>query len=633
MKKVELKIALIFLSLLFAGYLNSAYAASGVLLKIRVEEGASGDSGSFERIDEREIRLLNGVETASFQANFTLSTTPTVLGDGNVLLDLNLVTLPPRPQTIFTGVLAKDKETFFLGEVEVKEGRSFRIFLTPRMTDVPEPDCRLDTRDKEAEDWDELPGSHFFFRYIMNSLADMHWSHIKGHVEGEYRRFRAVFGFTQPAMDRMEYFLLPCRASEIVWDDRFDIGLDPVKNKVYVVYNLFERSIDSPGAGFLMLYRLWGYAPPMLAEGIGNYFSLSHHFTKRIIASERSVPLRKLTITSSYNRQPENVAFWESSSFVRYLVKTYSLDRFEVLYKKATDLTLEQTIEDVYQKDLATLEKEWLVFLEGYRDTITDLYYGAEMKMKNRHYDGAIELYQDMLGLFGRDAGILRSLAYVHYLSGDYDASEKLYQEVLSKDTLNPEYLHTLGNIKSLKGEYKKAESFYQKVISLDSTYVDSYVELAQLEMTRGDLRRAKEHFELAGGLDSKTQAKIDIYSGLGTIKAELGEAEQAQKIFERALLNAKAFVLEFSGRPIPYLRLGESFFNVGKIDSAVNFLEISEFMEDRPVYRGQVLLALGKAYQKRGDTPRAKLFLQEVLGLPCGFEERKEAEKLLKSM
>ncbi|UCB52281.1 MAG: tetratricopeptide repeat protein [Candidatus Zixiibacteriota bacterium] len=633
MKKAKFKIGLIFLILLFAVGLNPTYGATGVLLKIRVEEGISGDSASFRLIDQREIRLENGVQTASFLANFTLSTTPTVLADGNIMLDLNLVTLPPRPQTVFTGVLADDKEEFLLGEVEVKEGRSFKIFLTPRITDLPEPDCLLDTRDKEAEDWDELPGSHFFFRYILNSLADLHWSHIKGHGEGEYRRFRGVFGFTQPAMDRMEYFLLPCRANEIVWDHRFDIGLDPVKNKVYVVYNLFERSIDSPGVGFLLFYRLWGYAPPMLAEGIGNYFSLSHHFTRKIIASGRRVPLRKLTVTRDYRKQPEDVAFWESSSFVRYLVRTYNVDRFRRLYKKATDLTLEQAIEEVYQKDLAALEKEWLSFLEGQRDTIADLYYGAEMKMKNRHYNEAIELYQDMLNLYGRDVGILRSLAYVYYLSGDYDSSEKLYLEVLSRDTLNLEYLQTLGNIRGLKGDYGKARSYYQKVISLDSTFIDSYIELAQLEMSQGDLRLAKGYFEQAEGLRPIAQAEIEIYSGLGSIHDELGETEQAKKILERALLSAKHFVHEFPDKPIPYLKLGESFFNVGKIDSAVNFLEISEFMEDRPVYRGRILLALGKAYKRRGEISRARRSLQEVLGLPCGHKEKKEAERFLKSM
>ncbi len=629
---MKFKIGLIFFILLFSIGLSLAYGEPGILLEISVEEGIPHDSASFELIDQREIRLLNGVETASFQANFTLSTIPTVLDSENVILTLSLITLPPKPQTILREVLAKNKKTFFLDEVKAKQGRVYKVYLTPKITEVIEPECDLNTLDKEREDWEELPSSHFFFRYILNSLADLHWAKIKGHAETEYRRFRETFGFTRPAMDRMEYFLLPCRANEVVWDDRFNIGLDPVRNKIYAIYNLFERSVDSPGVGFLLFYRLWGYAPPMLAEGIGGYFSLSHHFTKKLITAKRWVPLKTLKITKDYRKQPKEVAFWESCSFVRFLVKTYRLDKFKLLYENATDLTLEQTIQEVYQKNLATLEDEWLSFLEGYRDSITDFYYLASMKMNNRHYDEAVELYRDMLSLYGRDPGILRSMAYLYYLKGDYDQSEKFYQEVLSGDTLNLEYLHILGNIKGIKGEYDKAKSYYQKVISLDSTYVEAYVRLAKLEMVNGDFLFAKEYFEQIQALETKTQAKVEIYSGLGTIYEKLGKIQEAKESFQKALFYARRFVVEYSDRPIPYLRLGESFFNVGEIDSAINFFQIAEFLEDRPLYRSRVLLALGKAYQRKNDVSKAKLYFQEVLNLPSGFEEEKKAERLLKS-
>jgi len=314
-------------------------------------------------------------------------------------------------------------------------------------------------------------------------------------------------------------------------------------------------------------------------------------------------------------------------------VKTYHLDKFKLLYQKSTDLTLEQTIQEIYQRNLATLEKEWLSFLEGYRDSISDFYYLASVKMNNHRYDEAIELYHDMLSLYGRDPGILRSLAYVYYLKGDYDQSEKFYQEVLAGDTLNLEYLHILGNIKGIKGEYDEAKGYYLKVISLDSGYVESYLRLAKLEIAKGDLLLAKERFEQAQGLETGTQDKIKIFAGLGTIYEKLGKAEKAEKSFQNALFYARRFVIEFSDRPIPYLKLGESFFNVGEVDSAINFFQIAEFLEDRPLYRGRVLLALGKAYQEKNDVPKAKMFFQEVLNLPTGFEERKEAERLLKSL
>jgi tetratricopeptide (TPR) repeat protein len=630
MNQKKLKISLIVCAFLIPWYLETTLGASGILLDISVKEGIPGDSGSFALIDKREIKLINGLETASFQANFTLTTIATVLDSQNVTLSLSLITLPPQPQTIFREFLAKNKETIFLDEVKAKQGRVFRVYLTPKVADVQKPECDLDTRNKEKEEWDELPSSHFFFRYILHSLADIHWSIIKGHVEGEYKRFRETFGFTQPAMDRMEYFLLPCHANEVVWDDRFDIGLDPTKNKIYTIYNLFERSLDSPGVGFLLFYRLWGYAPPMLAEGIGGYFTMSHHFTQKLITEKKWVSLNELKITKDYRKRSKDVAFWEACSFVRFLVKSYNLDKFKRLYGRATDLTLEQTVQEIYQKSLATLEKEWLSFLEGYRDSISDFYYLASAKMNNGHYDEAIQLYQDMLSLYGKDPGILRSLAYVYYLKGDYDQSERYYQEVLSGDTLNMEYLQILGNIKVMKGEYDKAKEYYLRIISLDSNYVDAYVKLARLETINGDFLLAKEYYEHAEKMDNETQTKVDIYTDLGTIYKKLKNTEKAQENFGSALFYARRFVVEYSDNSIPYFKMGESFFNLGEIDSAINFFQIAEFMEDKPLYRGRVLLALGKAYQEKNDLAKAREYFQEVLNLPTGFEERKEAERLL---
>jgi tetratricopeptide (TPR) repeat protein len=630
MYHIKSKLCLIFLILLLSLNLESTFGASGIILDISVKEGIPGDSASFKLIDQREIKLLNGVETASFQANFTLSTIATILDSQNVILNLSLITLPPQPQTIFREVMVKDKEIFFLDEVKAKEKGVFRIFLTPQIVNLPKPECTLDTKDKEKEEWDELPSSHFFFRYILKSLADLHWAKIKGHAETEYRRFRETFGFTQPAMDRMEYYLLPCHANEVVWDNRFDTGLDPTKNKIYVIYNFFEKSIDSPGIGFLLFYRLWGYAPPMLAEGIGNYFSLSHHFTKKLIATKKWVPLKELEITKDYRKQPKDVAFWESSSFVRFLMKSYQLDKFKQVYTKATDLTLEQAIEEVYQKNLSTLEEEWLSFLEGYKDSISDFYYVAGVKRDNGHYDEAIELYQDMLSLYGKDPGILRSLAYLYYVKGEYDQSERYYRELLSGDTLNLNYLQILGNLKNIKGEYDQAKNYYLKVISLDSNYADTYIKLAELETVIGDLLSAKEHFEHAETLSTGSQGKVDIYSGLGTIYQKQDKADQARENFKKALFYARRFVVEYPDDPIPYLKLGEAFFNLGEMDSAINFYTIAEFIEDKPLYRGRVLLAMGKAYLEKKDVSNAKEYFREVLNLPAGFEEKKEAERLL---
>ncbi len=632
-----------FFILLFS--VELVHSSPGILLRIDVEEGIPEDSSSFELIDQKEIKLSNGKETTSFQANFTLSVTPIIIpkdlldsanspqaGDSQkIILTVDLITLGPEAQTIFKEISAKNNQTLFLGEVRAKMGRVYKVFLTPKIIENLKEECDLDTRNKE-EGWEELPSAHFFFWYLHNSLADFHWRRIKGFIEEEYRRFREVFDFTRPAMDRMIYYLVPCRVSEVVWDSRFNIGLDPVKNKTYVIYNLYERSLDSPNVGFLLFYRLWGHAPPLLSEGIGGYFSLSHHFAKKLIKNNKFIPLENLKVTLDYRNQPQKEAFVEACSFVRFLIKEYNLDKFKNFYQQVTDLTFDETLMKVYGKNLAILEDEWLSFLEAHKDVKSDFYHLAAVKMSYTDFDEAQELYEDMLELFGRDVGTLRSLAYLHYLKGEYDKSKEYYLEVLSADSLNAEYLCTIGNADYLEGNYDEARKFYRRCLHLDTGYVEAHIKLGELELDEGNLLLAQDHFNKAEASKASNQAKVDIYSGLGKVFRKLHKEEKAKESFEKALDFSRYFLFSYPETPLPHLKRGESFFNLGEIDSALNSLTIAEFMEDRPLYRGRVLLALGKAYEKKGDRKRAEEYYNEVLDLPTGFQEKKEAEKLLKS-
>jgi tetratricopeptide (TPR) repeat protein len=369
-----------------------------------------------------------------------------------------------------------------------------------------------------------------------------------------------------------------------------------------------------------------------LAEGIGGYFSLSHHFTQKLIKNNKFIPLQNLKVTLDYRNQPQPAAFVEACSFVRFLIKEYTLDKFKNFYQQVTDLTFDQVLEKVYGKNLSTLENEWLSFLNEYRDAKNDFYHLATVKMSYRHFDEAQELYEDMLNLFGRDVGTLRSLAYLFYLKGEYDESEKYYLEALNKDSLNTEYLYILGNLNYLKGRYDEARKLYQKVVLLDLAHVEAYIKLGELDLLEGDFLSAQDKFNKAEAMKTPSQDKVDIYLGLGKVLEKLQKPEEAQESFKKALNFSEGFLFDYPEDPLPYLKKGCVFFNLGEMDSAINYLKMAEFLEDRPLYQGRVFLALGKAYEKKDDRKRAEEYYNEVLGLPTGFEEKKEAEELLKS-
>jgi hypothetical protein len=129
MNKLKLKIGLVFLSFFLILNFRTALGEPGTQLDIAIKEGSTGDSSSFKLIDQREIKLHNELETASFQANFTLTTTATIVDSENVVLNLVLITLPPQPQTILKEVLAQDNVPLLLGEINVKAGRVFQVYL------------------------------------------------------------------------------------------------------------------------------------------------------------------------------------------------------------------------------------------------------------------------------------------------------------------------------------------------------------------------------------------------------------------------------------------------------------------------------------------------------------------------
>jgi tetratricopeptide (TPR) repeat protein len=155
---------------------------------------------------------------------------------------------------------------------------------------------------------------------------------------------------------------------------------------------------------------------------------------------------------------------------------------------------------------------------------------------------------------------------------------------------------------------------------------------LAELQILNGDLLPAEEQLERALARDPGTQLRLEIYLDLGSIYQKLDREKEAHKNYQDALFYGRRFIVEFAGKPIPYYKLGESFFHVGEVDSAIHFYKIAEFLEERPLYQSRVSLALALAYREKNDRSAAERYLKEVLALPAGYEEKKEARKLLAS-
>jgi tetratricopeptide (TPR) repeat protein len=108
-----------------------------------------------------------------------------------------------------------------------------------------------------------------------------------------------------------------------------------------------------------------------LCEGLSeasewNAGALTHHQWAQSLLKgnldHRASPIYTMTNTGFWS-QRITVAYYISGSFVRWLIDTYGLDKFKLLFKKVGFTFSDKPYQTVYGKSLRELTEEWIAFL------------------------------------------------------------------------------------------------------------------------------------------------------------------------------------------------------------------------------------------------------------------------------
>jgi len=89
-----------------------------------------------------------------------------------------------------------------------------------------------------------------------------------------------------------------------------------------------------------------------------------------------------------------------------------------------------------------------------------------------------------------------------------------------------------LGECYLFMGELDKAEDYYKKAASSNGVHPDPYLGLATIAVQRGDLEGALSLYTKAHGIDANDKT----FAGIGLVKMEQGEKEEAFSLFLEAL-------------------------------------------------------------------------------------------------
>ena len=437
-----------------------------------------------------------------------------------------------------------------------------------------------------------------------------------------------VFNFTQPG--KINYFLYPCSSPFYAEFKNSDFGIHPAKNTIFQEYSHITDHLPIYAAGLIKLYRYWGYAPRILAEGAANIIEFHQFYCRDYKKQEGLYPLKRMLISREYDSLPNHYkARMQAASFASYLISLVGHERFRRLYIQTTDLGLENDLSRLTGKALAELEKDWFKYVDtlSYHPELFKYY--ARRELSQRDISEAIFLYETALDNRPDDTTYLKLLFNTYYLGGYYDKAADCIRIIIKLSPNNDQYL-TLGNMALAAGQVDTAKFYYDLAEKVDSTEEILTYKLGQLAYYQNDYVKARELFQKLINSAESIPLKIDGQLYLGRIDKVENRAESADSHFLQSLNAAKVLLSRFSDNSLYNLRAGEAALCLNEIKAAGEYLSLAEFTELRPFYLGRTLLAMGKLYDIKKERERALQYYQRVIDIPSSFLDKSEAEKYL---
>ncbi|MBK7140549.1 MAG: hypothetical protein IPH75_00550 [bacterium] len=577
--------------------------------------------------------FVEGIRATGFLVAFSVEVEFTAIDSDRVSLNLHVVTLGPtvnhysREYATDYGLPAR------LEKIIGKNNARYTIGVKPlRRVQVDTSACNAIHYRKNDFKFD--PSANVDIYFVPQSVGDFYWNVVKGLMEERYRQFADLNKFNLPG--KYLLYLCPCKLYSIIWDDRFGVMVDPTRNTAYAQYSTEHNAADP----FLLMYaslaRHYGYAPQFLMEGFAGYLSLANYEMKQIVAEKRQLPIASLFSTRTYYSTEPVLADRMASSFVRYLIDQYRIDRFLRAYRAADDLNLLTTLEQVYGKPVAQLEAEWL----NYVDTVT-----VKPELLSQYADqaeamfdnaGALRLKQAQLEkVSARDDSVrvTADIARLNFSLGNYEQATHWQERLIRFDTTRSIFWMTLGSYQLMAGQNAVAHQNLLKAKALDSNNVLADFNLAISALVQNDTVTCERL--LNSMISSRGESGPFVEPRIMLLSLLMPSAKKEDQTRAITYANETLAMLQQAGKgmatsPTIYLWTGIAMLGKEDTGGANDQVVSSVFLESRPFYRGMGYLWLGKIADLRGERDVAKDYYRHVINTPSAAYHQAEAKRWL---
>jgi tetratricopeptide (TPR) repeat protein len=623
---------LLLIALLCAGPALPARAVDGVEFDLRISQ--LSPSGTPVLLLADTISVLKGISATGFFINMSLDFDVLEVDTARTRFQLHGVTLAAKPENLSREFAAEFGLPAHLDNIAGKNDTRLNLQVTPlRLISVDTTGCGYSQA--VAGTFKKDPAAYFDIHFVPQTLADFYWNSISSLIDERYREFRDLNKFSLPG--KYEIFLAPCRIYSVLWDDRFGTMVDPTRMTAYAVYNHQFNSADPFLMQHVSVMKNYGYAPPMLSEGLAGYLSLAIFDMKRILRENQSLTIDQILDTYPYLTTDPLLADRMASTFVRFLVNQYGITQFLDVYREADDLNIRPVLERIFEKPLAQLDAEWRVYVDTVSLNLTNVSYYAEVAETMLQFPVMLRYAKAMVSEIAQTRNdSLQAYPYLvraEYLTGDYYAATDYQRTFTQIDTVSVRNLVALAAYQMMNGEYTAARDDLETARKVDSTNQLLLFNLGLNELFQSRRDAARELFEKTISATEPQNAQIEARIFLSQLLLQRGS--QADIDRARTLCYEVIRVLEpeiNGGQATPYAFLwtGIASLGVGDLPTAWDYLQLAGFIEVRPFYLGMINLWLGKVSDMRGEHEVAREYYGKVLRQASADYHQKEARFLL---
>jgi len=602
-------------------------AEVGVAIDIRVKEFLEATPPVSGWVDSNTIHLPVGIEGYALQGNFGINLRVTAVDSSTVDLQYRLSTLGANVHLRSAIVNVELEVPVIIDSIPGKGKSHYRAFLTPRLIEIDSP-CLEAVGD--PADWPFDPSACFDFYYVKNSLADAHWNGLRDFLEKEYDIVHEKFGFDYPG--KVLFYFSPCAVENLDFEPGLLFAIDPSRLAGYAVYNQTTNSVDPQVTNLLKFYRWWGFAPRVLVWGVSGYTDFADFYAKQYLLNEQLVPLDSMLISADFRRIDPLVAYFQSASFVHFLIDSIGVNAFRDLYGKSTDLSIKPAFLAATGKTVDQWERAWKIYLEARQFRYPEYVYFAHRAQAIRRRGGHLQ-FLELAAADLKDSvsvPLTQELAAMYYSLGRYGEAYSWYEKLVSYEPDNAQFNQYCGNIAVVLGQLQEAWEYFERAIGLDTAFSAPFLSMGEIMKFRGRPDSAAALWETGLTRGESIPIYTELLIRLAHRDRRMHQPDSALQRLTMAR-NATARLLgQYPNHPRYLLRMAEILTEMKNTDTALVYYETAEFFEDRPFYLARIYLGMGKACDLAGRRKEAVKHYEKVFDVSAGYLSRKQAEKYI---